>query len=100
MQTDLKQVFIFILGITITSLIYKIVYSKIHGVEGMWNPFSGIIDTINDIINGITDIIHFICYLGKVMEWVLQTVVCMFAYTLSLQNMRLKASGFGVCSRA
>jgi hypothetical protein len=79
MKLELKDAFLYILGITIMILIYSIAYSKIYGVEGMWNPFSGIIDTINSIIKGITDIIDFICYMGKVLEWVFATVVCMFA---------------------
>ena len=79
MKVELKDAFLYILGITIIILIYSIAYSKIYGVEGMWNPFSGIIDTINSIIKGITDIIDFICYMGKVLAWIFATVVCMFA---------------------
>ena len=79
MKAELKDAFLYILGITIMILIYSIAYSKIYGVEGMWNPFSGIIDTINSIIKGINDIIDFVCYMGKVLEWIFATVVCMFA---------------------
>jgi phage-related minor tail protein len=79
MKVELKDAFLYILGITIMILIYIIAYSKIYGVEGMWNPFSGIIDTINSIIKGINDIIDFVCYMGKVLEWIFATVVCMFA---------------------
>lgn len=79
MKVELKDAFLYILGITIMTLIYSIAYNKVYGVEGMWNPFSGIINTIKSIIKGITEIIDFICYLGKVMEWVFATVVCMFA---------------------
>ncbi|MFY7731671.1 MAG: hypothetical protein ACOVRN_19275 [Flavobacterium sp.] len=79
MKVELKDAFLYILGITIMTLIYSIAYNKVYGVEGMWNPFSGIINTIKSIINGITEIIDFICYLGKVMEWVFATVVCLFS---------------------
>jgi hypothetical protein len=84
MKAELKDVYLIVLGITITILIYKIVYAKIYGVEGFWNPFKGIIDTIRNIINRITEIIDFICYLGKVMEWVFDTVKCMFAVFIPL----------------
>jgi phage-related minor tail protein len=79
MKADIKQVFLFVLGIIIFILIYNIAYSKIYGVEGMWNPFKGIVDTIKSIVKGITEIIDFICYLGYVMRWFFDTVKCLFA---------------------
>lgn len=79
MNADLKQLFLFILGIIIAILIYRIMYFKIYGVEGFWNPLEGIIDIVNTIVNGVLEIIDFICYLGYVMIWVFQTVGCIFA---------------------
>ena len=39
---ELKISFLYILGITTIALIYKIVYQKIYGVEGIGNPFKKI----------------------------------------------------------
>ena len=79
MKADLKDGFLFVLGITITALIYSIAYNKVYGVEGMWNPFAGIKNTIKTIVKGVTDILAFFCYLKEVFKWVGSTVVCLFA---------------------
>lgn len=79
MKADLKDGFLFVLGITITALIYSIAYNKVYGVEGMWNPFAGIKNIINTIVKGVNDILAFFCYLKEVFKWVGSTVVCLFA---------------------
>jgi hypothetical protein len=78
MKAELKDGFLFVLGITIMALIYSISYNKIYGVEG-FDPFAGIKNIINTIVKGVNDILAFFCYLKEVFKWVGSTVVCIFA---------------------
>jgi phage-related protein len=79
MKADLKDGFLFVLGITIMGLIYSIVYNKVYGVEGLWNPFAGIKNIFVKLVNGFNGILIFFCYLKEVFKWVGSTVVCTFA---------------------
>ena len=73
---DIKIVFLLILGITTSALIFKIVHQKVYGVEGM---FEDIKNTINDIIYGITVIACFVNYMIILLKWFAHTMVCILA---------------------
>lgn len=69
---DLKIVFILILGIVTSALIYKIVHNKVYGVEGaLLDP---ILKPINKIINGVNMILCFIIYLIDLFVWCAKTM--------------------------
>jgi hypothetical protein len=101
---DLKIVFIFILGIVTSALIYKIVHHKVYDIDGFLgiekafkkagkklkdvgkkiakvakDPFAGIKKTINTIINGVNMILCFIKYLTDLFVWCAHTMACIFA---------------------
>ena len=69
---DLKIVFILILGIVTSTLIYKIVHNKVYGVEG--GLFDPIFKPINKIINGVNLILCFIIYLIDLFVWCAKTM--------------------------
>ena len=68
---DLKIIFLLILGITTSILIFKIVHQKVFGVEGMFDDLK---NTINDIINGINTILCFVDYIMNVLKWFAKTM--------------------------
>mgnify|MGYP000273053091 CR=1 FL=1 len=88
---DLKIVFLLILGITTSILIYKIIYHKLYGVEGFIkelgkkvkkavpDPLEGIKKTINFIVNGVNAVLCFLIFMIDVFEWTANTVVATFA---------------------
>lgn len=73
---DLKIIFLLILGIITSLLLFKIVHQKVYGVEGM---FDDIKNTINDIINGVNTIACFVNYLIILLKWFAHTMACIFA---------------------
>jgi len=76
---DDKQSLLFILGIVIFALLYRITYTRIYNTEGIADPFAGIKKFIKQISDMVAEILFFICYMGEVLKWMFKTVECMFA---------------------
>lgn len=74
MVMDLKHLYLFILGITITVLIHAIFKTPAPIKEG------GLFDGIEKLINDIKNIIAFICWFIEFMRWLIETVICLFKY--------------------
>ena len=73
-----QHLFVILLGIITSILLYDRI-SKHTRIEG-FNPFGFIIDPINAIINGIKDIIEFLCFIKKWFAWLANTIICLMSY--------------------
>jgi hypothetical protein len=70
--------FVLLLGIITSVLVYEIINKQMR-IEG-FNPFGFITKPINAIINGIKDIIEFLCFIKKWFAWLANTIICIMSY--------------------
>ena len=73
MEMDLKTVYLFILGITITILTHTIFKTRAPIKEGF---FAAIAKLVRDIQN----IICFIRWFVEFMRWAIESLICLFKY--------------------
>jgi hypothetical protein len=70
---DLKTLYLLILGITTSILIYNVFKTPVQSKEGFF-------DEIAKLVRDIQNVINFICWFIEFMRWAIETLICLFKY--------------------